>query len=74
MTADKAAILSPMQKKSLRRATASDAGTVRDITRGAYAKQVAAIGREPKPMTANDEQAVLDMPSIPWKRMAARLR
>jgi hypothetical protein len=60
MAADKAAILSPMKKKSLRRATASDAGTVRDITSAAYAKQVAAIGREPKPMTANDEQAVLD--------------
>jgi N-acetylglutamate synthase-like GNAT family acetyltransferase len=60
MAADKAATLSPMQKKSFRRATASDAGTVRDITRAACAKQVAAIGREPKPMTANDEQAVLD--------------
>jgi len=49
-----------MQKKSFRRATASDAGTVRDVTRAAYAKQVAAIGREPKQMTANDEQAVPD--------------
>ena len=49
-----------MQKKSFRRATASDAGTVRDITRAAYTKWVAAIGREPKPMTANYEQAVLD--------------
>jgi GNAT superfamily N-acetyltransferase len=49
-----------MQKCSFRRETASDAGTVYDITRSAYAKQVAAIGREPKPMTANDAQAVLD--------------
>ena len=57
MAADKAAILSPMQKKSLRCATASDAGTVRDITRAAY---VVAIGREPKPITANDEKAVPD--------------
>jgi GNAT superfamily N-acetyltransferase len=64
MAADKAATLSPkqspMQKKSFRRATASDAGTVRDITRAAYTKWVAAIGREPKPMTANYEQVVLD--------------
>jgi hypothetical protein len=28
---------------------------VRDITRAAYTKWVAAIGREPKPMTANYE-------------------
>jgi hypothetical protein len=32
-------------------------GMVRDITRAAYTKRVAAIGREPKPMTANYEQA-----------------
>jgi hypothetical protein len=30
---------------------------VRDITRAAYTKWVAAIGREPQPMTANYEQA-----------------
>jgi hypothetical protein len=30
---------------------------VRDITRAAYTKWVAVIGREPKPMTANYEQA-----------------
>jgi hypothetical protein len=30
---------------------------VRDITRAAYTKWVAVIGREPKPMTANCEQA-----------------
>ena len=33
---------------------------VRDITRAAYTKWVAAIGREPTPMTANYEQAVID--------------
>jgi hypothetical protein len=30
---------------------------VRDITRATYVKWVAVIGREPKPMTANYEQA-----------------
>jgi GNAT superfamily N-acetyltransferase len=48
----------PMPTRSFRRATASDAVTVRDITRAAYTKWVAAIGREPKPMTANYEEAV----------------
>ena len=33
---------------------------MREITRAAYAKWVAAIGREPKPMTANYEQAVTE--------------
>jgi GNAT superfamily N-acetyltransferase len=47
-----------MQKRSFRRATPADAGTVRDITRAAYAKWVAVIGREPKPMTANYDAAV----------------
>jgi GNAT superfamily N-acetyltransferase len=49
-----------MQKRSFRRATSLDADTVREITRAAYAKLVAAIGREPKPMTANYEQAVTE--------------
>jgi GNAT superfamily N-acetyltransferase len=49
-----------MQKRSFRRVTSLDAGTLREITRAAYAKWVAEIGREPKPMTANYEQAVID--------------
>jgi GNAT superfamily N-acetyltransferase len=49
-----------MQQQSFRRATSADASTVREITRAAYAKWVAVIGREPKPMTANYEQAVID--------------
>jgi GNAT superfamily N-acetyltransferase len=49
-----------MQKQSFRRATSADASTVREITRAAYTKWVAVIGREPKPMTANYEQAVID--------------
>jgi GNAT superfamily N-acetyltransferase len=52
--------MNPMQKQSFRRATPLDASTVREITRAAYAKWVAVIGREPKPMTANYEQAVID--------------
>jgi len=46
--------------KRFRQATSSDAATVRDITRAAYAKWVDVIGRKPKPMTANYEQAVID--------------
>lgn len=47
-------------QKSFRRATHADAATVREITRAAYTKWVAVIGREPKPMVANYEQAVID--------------
>ncbi len=42
----------------LRRATFSDAAAIRDLTRAAYAKWVALIGREPKPMSADYAQAV----------------
>ncbi|THD70345.1 MAG: N-acetyltransferase [Bradyrhizobium sp.] len=49
-----------MQKQYFRQATPADASTVREITRAAYAKWVPVIGREPKPMTANYEQAVID--------------
>jgi ribosomal protein S18 acetylase RimI-like enzyme len=42
----------------LRRATAADAGAIRDLTRQAYAKWVPLIGREPKPMTADYDAAV----------------
>jgi len=42
----------------LRQATAADAGAIRDLTRQAYAKWVPLIGREPKPMTANYDEAV----------------
>ena len=45
---------------SFRRATSADVGSIREITRAAYTKWVAVIGREPKPMTANYEQAVVD--------------
>jgi N-acetylglutamate synthase-like GNAT family acetyltransferase len=50
----------PMHKHSFRRATSADATAVREITRAAYAKWIPVIGREPKPMTANYEQAVTE--------------
>jgi len=37
---------------------ATDAAAIRELTRAAYAKWVPLIGREPKPMTANYENAV----------------
>ena len=49
-----------MKTNSFRRATSADARAVREITRAAYAKWIPVIGREPKPMTANYEQAVAD--------------
>jgi N-acetylglutamate synthase-like GNAT family acetyltransferase len=49
-----------MQKQSFRRATSSDASIIGEITRAAYEKWVPVIGREPKPMTANYQQAVID--------------
>lgn len=42
----------------MRRATAADAGAVRQLTRAVYAKWVPAIGREPKPMAAEYDRAV----------------
>jgi GNAT superfamily N-acetyltransferase len=37
---------------------ATDATAIRDLTRAAYAKWVPLIGREPKPMTANYDEAI----------------
>jgi GNAT superfamily N-acetyltransferase len=42
----------------LRCAEAEDATAIRQLTREAYSKWVAVIGREPKPMTADYEAAV----------------
>src|SRR5215467_8537741 len=49
-----------MQALQLRRATAADAANVRAHTRSAYAKWVPLIGREPIPMTADYDLAVVD--------------
>src|SRR5215470_1784785 len=49
-----------MQALQLRRATAADAANVRALTRAAYAKWVPLIGREPIPMTADYDRAVVD--------------
>ena len=45
---------------TLRQAVASDAAAVRALTRAAYAKWVPLIGREPKPMGADYEKAVVE--------------
>jgi GNAT superfamily N-acetyltransferase len=42
----------------LRQAVAADAPAIRELTRSAYAKWVPLIGREPKPMTADYDDAV----------------
>jgi len=44
----------------LRRATTADAANVRALTRAAYAKWVSIIGREPLPMTADYDLAVVE--------------
>ena len=43
---------------TMRRATAADAVTVRELTRAAYAKWVPILGREPRPMTADYDAAL----------------
>lgn len=43
----------------LRLGVAADAAAIRALTRQAYAKWTPVIGREPLPMTADYEQAVL---------------
>lgn len=45
---------------TLRQAAASDAAAVRALVRAAYAKWVPVIGREPKPMGADYEKAVVE--------------
>ena len=48
-----------IETPTLRQAAASDAAAVRALTRAAYAKWVPLIGREPKPMVADYEAAVV---------------
>lgn len=47
-----------VQRAAFRRAGAADAPAVRQLTRDAYAKWIAVIGREPLPMQANYDKAV----------------
>jgi ribosomal protein S18 acetylase RimI-like enzyme len=47
-----------MDRVVMRRAGPLDAPAVRDLTRTAYAKWVEVIGREPKPMLADYDEAV----------------
>jgi len=49
-----------MPALTFRRAGPADAAAVRDLTRAAYAKWCAVIGREPKPMTTDYDRAVRD--------------
>jgi molybdopterin-guanine dinucleotide biosynthesis adapter protein len=51
--------LTSMEPK-LRRAGPADADAVRALTRAVYAKWVAVIGREPRPMSADYDKAVRD--------------
>ena len=48
------------QRLSLRRASPADALAVRALTRAAYAKWVPLVGREPLPMTADYDRAVVE--------------
>ena len=48
------------QPIELRRAAAADAAAIRTLVRQAYAKWVPLIGREPLPMTADYDRAVLE--------------
>jgi ribosomal protein S18 acetylase RimI-like enzyme len=43
---------------TLRQAVAADAAAIRALTRDAYARWVAVIGREPRPMTADYDHAL----------------
>lgn len=46
------------QPLHLRTAISADAGPIRELVRAAYAKWVPVIGREPRPMLADYDQAV----------------
>jgi GNAT superfamily N-acetyltransferase len=50
----------PASNVAIRPAVLEDAAKVRDLTRAAYAKWVALIGREPLPMQADYERAVAE--------------
>ncbi len=43
---------------TLRQGVVADVDAIRDLTRAAYAKWIAVIGREPRPMTADYDAAI----------------
>jgi GNAT superfamily N-acetyltransferase len=51
-------MMTPAPDVEIRPAVTTDAARVRDLTRAAYAKWVALIGREPLPMQADYERAL----------------
>jgi ribosomal protein S18 acetylase RimI-like enzyme len=50
----------PASNVEIRPASLEDAARIRDLTRAAYAKWVALIGREPLPMQADYERAIAE--------------
>ncbi len=53
-------MMTPTQTVEIRPAVFEDAARIRDLTRAAYAKWVALIGREPLPMQADFKRAVAE--------------
>jgi GNAT superfamily N-acetyltransferase len=51
-------MMTPVPSLEIHLATPQDAASIRDLTRAAYAKWVALIGREPLPMQADYDRAV----------------
>jgi GNAT superfamily N-acetyltransferase len=51
--------MTPLPPAALRRATPADAAAIRAVTRAAYARWVPVIGREPRPMRADYDAALL---------------
>jgi GNAT superfamily N-acetyltransferase len=52
--------MAPASNVEIRPAILEDAARIRDLTRAAYAKWIAAIGREPLPMQADYQRAVAE--------------
>ncbi len=53
-------VMTPASNFEIRPALSEDAAGIRDLTRAAYAKWVALIGREPLPMQADYQRAVAE--------------
>jgi GNAT superfamily N-acetyltransferase len=53
-------VMAPASNFEIRPALSEDAAAIRDLTRAAYAKWVALIGREPLPMQADYQRAVAE--------------